>query len=478
MEKLLNELSQEGQQGYSLPELDIPVKKLSEIIPEKYFRTDTVNLPQISEPEIRRHYTRLSHLNYSLTTNFYPLGSCTMKYNPVINEQISSFSGFANLHPYQPEKTVQGILEILFELNEQMCKITGMDKFTLQPAAGAHGEFTGLLIANAYFKSKNEKRTKIIVPDSAHGTNPASASLAGFEIIPFRSEPDGSIDPEKLKNVLTSEVAVIMLTVPNTLGVFEKNIIEIAELAHKNGTLLYYDGANLNALMGIARPGDFGFDIIHVNLHKTFSTPHGGGGPGSGPIGVKNKLAEFLPVPTIEKNGSDYTFNFGLHRSIGRVKSYYGNIPVLIKAYSYICALGKEGLKKASEQAVINANYLLHILKGKLNAPAGDKCMHEFVLSGKSCNEYGVKTVDIAKRLLDYGYYAPTVYFPLIVEEAIMVEPTETETKETLDIFAKIFIQIVEEAKIDPNKLKNAPHKTPVSRLNEVEAARKPRFHW
>ncbi|MFH1367839.1 MAG: aminomethyl-transferring glycine dehydrogenase subunit GcvPB [Elusimicrobiota bacterium] len=475
MEQLLIEISHEGQSGYSVPEIDVPAQPE---LPAGLLRQKPAVLPEVSEPELRRHFTRLSHMNYSLTTNFYPLGSCTMKYNPVINEKISQLPGFANLHPYQPEETLQGMLEALYGLGKSLCEITGMDRFTLQPAAGAHGEFTGLLIARAYFKAKGEKRTKIIVPDSAHGTNPASAALAGFEIVPLKSEPDGHLEPAKLKEILTPEIAAIMLTVPNTLGVFEKHILEIADIMHKNGSLLYYDGANLNALMGNARPGDLGFDIMHVNPHKTFSTPHGGGGPGAGPVGVKKDLEKFLPYPLIDKSGSRFYFDYKRPDSIGRVRSFYGNVPVLIKAYSYILALGGEGLKNASEQAVINANYMLSILKKNLPAPAGERCMHEFVLSGKPLNQYGLHTLDLAKRLLDYGYYAPTIYFPLIVEEAIMVEPTETETKATLDEFIRTLADILEEAKTSPQTLKDAPQNTPVSRLNEVEAARKSILHW
>jgi glycine dehydrogenase subunit 2 len=474
MEKTLIEISYEGQTGYSVPENDVPEFNL----PKNLSRNTKPRLPEVSEPELRRHFTKLSQLNYSLTTNFYPLGSCTMKYNPPVNEKLAGLPGLKNLHPYQPESTVQGMLEILYDLETSLCKISGMDSFTLQPSAGAQGEFTGLLLIRSYFKAKGEKRKKIIVPDSAHGTNPASAAIAGFEILPLESEKDGHLNPEKLKAILTKDVAAIMLTVPNTLGVFEKDILTITDMMHKNGSLLYYDGANLNALMGHARPGDLGFDIMHINLHKTFSTPHGGGGPGAGPVGVKKYLEKFLPKPVIKKDKEKYYFDYNRPDSIGKVRSFYGNIPVLIKAYCYIKALGKEGLKNASEQAVLNANYLLSLLKDKLPAPAGDRCMHEFIISGKPLNNNGVKTLDVAKRLLDYGYYAPTIYFPLIVEEAIMIEPTETETKATLDEFYQVFLKILDEAKNNPELLKNAPQNTPVSRLNEVEAARKPILHW
>ena len=474
MEPLLIEISKKGRTAFSLPENDVPVHNLG----SEYLRTSDAELCDVSEVDLRRHFTRLSHLNYSLTTNFYPLGSCTMKYNPPVNEKIAGLSGFNGIHPYQNEKTIQGILEVLYNTEKSLCEITGMDSFTLQPSAGAHGEFTALLIINAYFKSKGEKRTKIIVPDSAHGTNPASAALAGFEVVSVKSGSDGSLDPKAIKEALKRDVAALMLTVPNTLGVFEKDILEISKIAHDNGTLLYYDGANLNALMGYGRPGDFGFDLMHINLHKTFSTPHGGGGPGSGPVGVKSFLKSFLPVPAVVKNKDVYTFDYSLSNTIGKVRSFYGNIPVILKAYSYIVALGAKRLKRASEQAVINANYLLSKLQDKLPAPAGKRCLHEFVLSGKPLKEKGVRTLDVAKRLLDFGFYAPTVYFPLIIEEALMIEPTETETKETLDIFIDALAKIIEEVENSPEKVKNAPYNTPVRRLNEVEAARRPVLNW
>jgi glycine dehydrogenase subunit 2 len=475
MEKILNELSNPGQRGYSVPEIETPAVSA---IPENYLRKNPPELPEVAESELRRHFTRLSHLNYSLTTNFYPLGSCTMKYNPPVNEKIAGMSGLCCLHPYQEEKTAQGALELLDGLERSLAEVAGMDAFTLQPAAGAHGELTGLLIIRAYFDSKKEKRTKIIVPDSAHGTNPASAALAGFEILPLASDPDGSINLATLKTLLTGDVAAIMLTVPNTLGVFEKQILEVAELAHKNKTLLYYDGANLNALMGLARPGDLGFDLVHINLHKTFSTPHGGGGPGAGPVGVKKFLEPFLPSPRLRGEKNDFKFDYNLPQSIGKVRSFYGNFPVLVKAYAYIRALGGEGLRQVSLQAVLNANYMLSLLQDKISAPAGKFCMHEFVLSAKPFVKYNVRAIDIAKRLLDYGFYAPTVYFPLIVEEAIMIEPTETETKETLDEFVRTLLKILGEAETNPELLKNAPMNTPLKRLNEVEAARKPVLHW
>ncbi|MCA6079821.1 MAG: aminomethyl-transferring glycine dehydrogenase subunit GcvPB [Endomicrobium sp.] len=475
MEKLLNELSSECKPAYSVnSDVEIDVQ-----IPENLKRNSDLGLPSIAESDLLRHFTNLSRKNYALSTVFYPLGSCTMKYNPLINERIAKDEAFNFIHPRQPAESMQGVLEVMCECERDLCEISGMDYFSLQPAAGAHGEFTGLLIIAEYFKSIKQERTKIIVPDSAHGTNPASAAFAGFKIVPLKSEPDGSIVPEKLKEILTSDVAAVMLTVPNTLGTFEKNIPEISRIVHENGSLLYYDGANLNAVMGIVRPGDMGFDVMHINLHKTFSTPHGGGGPGSGPVGVKAFLEPFLPVPRIENKKSKFVLNYKKPKSIGKLKAFFGNFPVILKAYIYIKSLGAEGLKSVSEQAVLNANYMLARFKDKINVPAGSRCMHEFVLSPKSLFKNGVRTLDIAKRLLDYGYYAPTVYFPLIVEEAIMVEPTETESKETLDAFVNNLIKIIlEEAAQEPQKLKDAPVNTSVRRLNEVEAARKPILKW
>jgi glycine dehydrogenase subunit 2 len=475
MEKLLNELSSECHPAYGV-ECDVAINAQ---VPQNLKRSTPLGLPNIAENDLLRHFTNLSRKNYALSTVFYPLGSCTMKYNPLINERIARNDAFNNVHPYQPIETMQGVLEVMYELEKDLCEVAGMDNFSLQQAAGAHGEFAGLLVISKYFKSIKQKRRKIIVPDSAHGTNPASAAFAGFEIVPLKSELDGSISLDKLKEVLTPEVAAMMLTVPNTLGVFEKSITEISKLVHDNGSLLYYDGANLNAVMGIVRPGDMGFDVMHINLHKTFSTPHGGGGPGSGPIGVKSFLEPFLPVPRVEKKKDKYVLNYKKSKSIGKVKAFFGNFPVILKAYAYVKALGGKGLKNVSEQAVLNANYMLAKFKDKVNVPAGNRCMHEFVLSPKTLFKNDVRTIDIAKRLLDYGYYAPTIYFPLIVDEAIMIEPTETESKETLDKFVNVVNKIIlEESYQEPQKLKDAPINTPVRRLNEVEAARKPILKW
>lgn len=476
MEKLLNELPSSDIPAYNIKsDVGIDVK-----IPESLRRNLALGLPSIAESDLLRHFTNLSRENYALSTGFYPLGSCTMKYNPLINERISKNEAFTLIHPYQPIESVQGTLEIMYEFGRDLCELTGMDYFSLQQAAGAHGEFAGLLMIAEYFKSVNQVRTKIIVPDSAHGTNPSSAFFAGFDIVHLESEVDGSISPRKLKEILTKEVAAIMLTVPNTLGVFEKSILEISKIVHENGSLLYYDGANLNALMGIVRPGDMGFDIMHINLHKTFAAPHGGGGPGSGPVGVKAFLEPFLPIPRIEKNKySEFVLNYKKSESIGRLKAFFGNFLIILRSYIYIKALGAEGLKNVSERAVLNANYMLARFKNRINVPAGDRCMHEFVLSLKLLLKNNIRTLDVSKRLLDYGFYAPTIYFPLIVEEAMMIEPTETESKEMLDDFIDVLIKIIfEEAVLEPQKLNEAPINMNIKRLNEVEAARKPILRW
>lgn len=479
MEKLIFETGSEGRRGYSLPKLDVPDAEMKSFLPADSLRKKEAELPEVSEFDCVRHFTRLSQLNYSVDTNFYPLGSCTMKYNPRINEKIAGLSQFTGLHPYQPETSAQGMLELLYETEQALCNICGMDAFTLQPAAGAHGELTGMLIVRAYHTSKGNPRKKVVIPDSAHGTNPASAALCGYEVITVRSDKAGRVDLDALKSIMSDEVAVLMLTNPNTLGLFEKSVKEIAGIVHKAGALLYLDGANLNALVGIARPGDMGFDLCHVNLHKTFSTPHGGGGPGSGPVGVKAPLADLLPIPRIKQKRNKLYFDYDAKKSIGRVRAFYGNTGVLIRAYCYIKMLGADGLKDAAIEAVLNANYLkARLSKEYLLAVDDEACMHEFVLTGKDKKGLGVKTLDIAKRLLDYGFYAPTVYFPLIVEEAIMIEPTETESKETLDAFVDIMIKISAEAKTDPALLTEAPHITPVRRLDEVLAARELNLRW
>ncbi|MBA7618589.1 putative glycine dehydrogenase (decarboxylating) subunit 2 [subsurface metagenome] len=454
---------------------DIPdeISSIEINIPENLKRIKSARLPQISEPLLIRHYNNLSKKNFGVDNGFYPLGSCTMKYNPKINEVISRLENFANIHPYQDEEDIQGALQLMYELDVLLCEITGMDKFTLQPSAGAHGELTGLFIINAYHREKGNKRKNIIIPDSAHGTNPASVTMAGYNTVTVDSDEKGKVDIKKLSKLLDENTAGLMLTNPNTLGFFDENILKISERVHDAGGLVYYDGANLNAIMGIAKPRDMGFDIVHLNLHKTFSTPHGGGGPGSGPIGVKKELSKFLPVPTVEVNGEGrYYLDYDKKDSIGKVKAFYGNFNVLIKAYSYILSLGAQGLKRVSQLAVLNANYLKKHLNKYYYLPYPEICMHEFVISAIWQKEKGIRALDIAKRLMDFGFHPPTIYFPLIVKEALMIEPTETENKETLDMFIKAMKQIAEEADENPEILKSAPHKTPVKRLDEVKAAK------
>lgn len=477
--KLIFEVSREGRIAYTLPACDVPEINLGEAFPKAMLQEKELELPEVSEVDVIRHFTLLSNKNFGLDTGFYPLGSCTMKYNPKINEDMASLPKLTGIHPYQPEETAQGALELMYELSNMLAEITGMEQVSLQPAAGAHGELSGLMTIKAYHQSRGDyKRNKIIVPDSAHGTNPASAAVAGFEVVQIKSDENGAVDLESLKAALNDEIAGLMLTNPSTLGLFEKNIKEIASLVHEAGGLLYYDGANMNAIMGITRPGDMGFDVVHLNLHKTFSTPHGGGGPGSGPIGVSKKLVEFLPVPVIEKQADKYVLNYDKPMSIGKVKSFYGNFGVMVKAYSYIKTMGAEGLKKASEMAVLNANYIKESLKDFFYLPIDSVCKHEFVLGGLGSDNHEVSTLDIAKRLLDYGYHPPTIYFPLIVDSAIMIEPTETESKETMDSFIDAMIEIAKEAKTNPELLKAAPHNTPVRRLDEVKAARTPVLKW
>ncbi len=472
-DKLIFEVSKSGRQGSRLPELDVPAVNLHEAIGSEFLRAEAARLPEITEGDAVRHYTLLSNKNYGVDTGFYPLGSCTMKYNPKLNEEAARMNGFAAIHPNQPEGSVQGALALMHGLQEQLCGITGMDSFTLQPTAGAHGEMTGLMLIKAYHEKRGDtQRNRIIVPDAAHGTNPATATVVGFEVVEIKSAADGSVDLEALKAVLDDRTAGLMLTNPSTLGLFEKNICEVARLVHDAGGLLYYDGANLNAIMGITRPGDMGFDVMHVNLHKTFSTPHGGGGPGSGPVGVKARLAEFLPVPLVVRKGDGFALDYDRPATIGRIRSFYGNFLILVRAYAYILTMGSDGLEEASRMAVLSANYLLEKLKGHYNVPYPGICMHEFVLAGVGAKD--VPTLDVAKRLLDLGYHPPTIYFPLIVENAIMIEPTETESLETLDIFVEKMIQIAQEAASDPAMLHDSPMHTPVRRIDEVLAARTP----
>ncbi|CAM3735441.1 aminomethyl-transferring glycine dehydrogenase subunit GcvPB [Cytobacillus oceanisediminis] len=472
---LIFELSTEGRIGYSLPEMDVPETDLSELLPEGYLREEEPELPEVSELDIMRHYTALSKRNHGVDSGFYPLGSCTMKYNPKINENVARFNGFAHLHPLQDESSVQGALELMYDLQEHLIEITGMDEVTLQPAAGAHGEWTGLMMIRAYHEANGDtKRTKVIVPDSAHGTNPASATVAGFETVTVKSNENGLVDLEDLRRVVGEDTAALMLTNPNTLGLFEENILEMAEIVHGAGGKLYYDGANLNAVLSKARPGDMGFDVVHLNLHKTFTGPHGGGGPGSGPVGVKADLIPYLPKPVLVKKGGQYEFDYDRPQSIGRVKPYYGNFGINVRAYTYIRTMGPDGLKAVTEYAVLNANYMMRRLAPFFDLPFDRHCKHEFVLSGKRQKKLGVRTLDIAKRLLDFGYHPPTIYFPLNVEECIMIEPTETESKETLDSFVDAMIQIAKEAEENPEIVQEAPHTTVIGRLDETMAARKP----
>lgn len=474
-QSLIFELSKPGRVGYSIPELDVPEINVESIIPSDYLRSEEADLPEVSELQIVRHYTALSNRNHGVDSGFYPLGSCTMKYNPKINEDVARFPGFANIHPLQDEETVQGAMEMMYRLQTSLAEITGMDEVTLQPAAGAHGEWTGLMMIRAYHEANGDfNRTKVIVPDSAHGTNPASATVAGFESITVKSDERGLVDLEDLKRVVDQDVAALMLTNPNTLGLFEEHILEMAKIVHEAGGKLYYDGANANAILGFARPGDMGFDVVHLNLHKTFTGPHGGGGPGSGPVGVKEDLIPFLPKPVLVKEEDLYKFEYDRPQSIGRVKPFYGNFGINVRAFTYIMTMGPDGLHQVSENAVLNANYMMRRLEPHFDLPFTQHCKHEFVLSGRRQKKLGVRTLDIAKRLLDFGYHPPTIYFPLSVEEAIMIEPTETESKETLDEFIEKMIQISKEAEETPELVQEAPHTTVVKRLDEATAARKP----
>ncbi len=469
--KLLFELSRDNRKMDLIPPCEVETVQYDESL----LRQDKLNLPQVSEVDLSRHYTELARQAHGVNDGFYPLGSCTMKYNPRIDEEAASQPGFTQIHPLQPLSTVQGALEVMYQCKQLLMEITGMDDMTFQPAAGAHGEYTGLLLIRKYHQARgDEKRVNIIVPDSAHGTNPASASMAGFKVINVPSNEKGGVDIEALKNAVGEDTAGLMLTNPNTLGLFDPNILEITRIVHEAGGLCYYDGANMNAIMGTVRPGDMGFDCIHLNLHKTFGTPHGGGGPGSGPVGCKEFLKEYLPLGVVDKNMSGYGF-IQPSDTMGMVRSFYGNFLVVVKALTYIKSLGREGIKEASSNAVLNANYLMNRLKDYYDVAYDEICMHEFVLSLDGLkHETGVSAMDIAKGSLDYGIHPPTMYFPLIVHEALMLEPTETESRETLDEAAEIFIKLRELAKEDPQYLHDAPHNCLISRPDEVEAARKP----
>ncbi|RXT13653.1 aminomethyl-transferring glycine dehydrogenase subunit GcvPB [Ammoniphilus sp. CFH 90114] len=471
---LIFEISKAGRHAYSLPACDVPEVDITSVLPGQFIRQEPAELPEVSELELVRHYTELSNRNHGIDNGFYPLGSCTMKYNPKINEDVARYAGFAKIHPYQAEETIQGALKVMYDLQTELAEITGMDEVTLQPAAGAQGEWTALMMIRAYHESRGENRTKVIVPDTAHGTNPASASVAGLDTVTISSDENGLVNVEELRKAVGPDTAALMLTNPNTLGLFEEHILEIAEIVHEAGGLLYYDGANANAILGIARPGDMGFDVVHLNLHKTFTGPHGGGGPGSGPIGCKKELSPFIPRPQVVKDGEQYRLNYDIPESIGRVKGYYGNFGINLRAFVYIRSNGPEGLLRVSQEAVLNANYMMRKLAPYYDLPYDRVCKHEFVLSGRRQKKLGVRTLDIAKRLLDFGYHPPTIYFPLIVEECMMFEPTETESKETIDQFIDVMIQIAKEAEENPSVVQEAPHHTVVTRLDEVTAARKP----
>jgi glycine dehydrogenase subunit 2 len=471
MPKDIFELSRSGRTGYRFAHEPIEDPAA---VPADYLRDDPPGLPEISEPGVVRHFIELSILNHHVDKNLYPLGSCTMKYNPKINEDVASMPAFAGLHPSQADSDVQGALEVIYTLEQKLRAITGMDDFSLQTAAGAHGELLGMLIARKYFADRGERRSKVLVADSAHGTNPASAHMVGFRNMAIPSGENGEVEMDVFERSLDEDTAVLMLTVPNTLGIFESRIAEIIEMAHARGVLCYMDGANMNALLGRTRPGDMGFDIIHLNLHKTFSTPHGGGGPGSGPVGVRENLARYLPGPRVQKDGETFRFAREGTGDVGAIHSFYGNFGIYLRALSYIVRHGAAGLKRISGAANLNANYLAEALSDLYPIPYGKRCMHEFVASGDPYKKHGVRTLDIAKRLLDFGYHAPTVYFPLIVHEALMIEPTETESKDTLDEFIAVMKRIAKEARENPELLTSAPRNTPVRRLDEVTANRKP----
>jgi len=476
--KLLIERSAEGKQSLVLPACDVPEQPIKNLIPENYLRSEKNALPEISEPEVVRHFVNLSGLNHHVDKDFYPLGSCTMKYNPKINEAVAASPCLSEIHPFQEESTVQSALKIYHDVEQFLCAITGMKRFTLQPAAGSHGELCGVMLMRAYHKAKGNHKTTILIPDSAHGTNPASVHLGGYKAVTVRSTDEGLTDIEDLKAKLNDEVAGFMLTNPNTLGIFEKNVLQIADLIHSVDGLMYMDGANMNALLGVVKTADMHFDITHINLHKTFSTPHGGGGPGAGPIGVVDKLLPYLPVPVIDKVGDIYTLNWDVPESIGKMMGFWGNYNVIVKTWVYIRMLGEDGLKDVSKHAIINANYIRASLEDLYELPYQSPTMHECVFSGDRQKEQGVKTLDIAKRMLDYGVHAPTIYFPLIVHEALMIEPTETESKESLDHFIDIMRTIAEEAMNDPELVTSAPQKTPVKRVDEVKANRELNVRW
>ena len=477
-EPALFDLGSPGRKAYSLPNSTLPDVNPEDLLPPDEVRGPVDDLPELTELDVVRHFTRLSQWNFSIDGNFYPLGSCTMKYNPRLNEDMARLPGLSQHHPYVPESLSQGSLQLMFELQDYLKEISGMDAVSLQPAAGAHGEMTGMLVIKAWLESRGEKRHKVLMPDSAHGTNPASSALCGYDVVQIPSDAEGQIDMAKLKALMDEDTAAIMLTNPNTLGMFEQNILEITEIVHSKGGLVYCDGANLNALTGVCKVGDTGVDVLHFNLHKTFSTPHGGGGPGAGPVGVKDFLQPFLPVPHIEQKEGQYICNFDKPDSIGKVRTFYGNFGVLVRAYTYIRTLGPDGVREACESAVLNANYIKAQLKNEYHLPYPGPSLHECVFNDKEQLKHGVKTLDIAKMLIDHGFHPPTVYFPLIVKGALMIEPTESESKETLDQFIEAMQSIAKEAEQNPKVFHDAPYLPKVSRPDEARAARKPVLRW
>ncbi|HWH79479.1 MAG TPA: aminomethyl-transferring glycine dehydrogenase subunit GcvPB [Candidatus Binatus sp.] len=473
--KLLFESSSPGRSAIRWP---AEAGQIADLIPADLVRDEIAGFPELGELEVLRHFTRLSQRNFAIESQFYPLGSCTMKYNPKINEVVARFPGFAQVHPLVPAALLQGALALLHDLGNMLGEISGMDQVSLQPSAGAQGELTGLMLIRAYLTDQGNPRKKIIVPDTAHGTNPASSTLCGYDVVQISSNENGVIDARAVAQVMDEDVAAIMITNPNTLGLFEANIEAVAEVVHKRGGLVYLDGANLNALLGVAKPGHMGVDVLHMNLHKTFSTPHGGGGPGAGPVAIRSWLSDYLPVPRIAKNGDIYELVEDSPKSVGRVRSFFGNFGVLVRAYTYILALGGDGLEDASRMALLNANYIRKKLEKHYQLAYDQPCMHECIFTDRMQHRNGVSTLDIAKRLLDFGYHPPTIYFPLVVSGALMIEPTETETPETLDGFISAMLAIAEEAREQPELVKNAPYSTPVRRLDEARAARKPVLRW
>jgi glycine cleavage system P protein (glycine dehydrogenase) subunit 2 len=479
-DKLIFELSAPGRMAYSLPECDVPVSDPAALLPPEFLRATPAHLPEVSEVDVIRHYSRLSQMNYGVDTHFYPLGSCTMKYNPRINEDMAWLVGFARLHPLVPDEAAPGALQLMWELARDLAEIAGMDHVSLQPAAGAQGELAGVLMIRAYHLARGERRHKVLIPDSAHGTNPASTALAGYEVVELKSDEGGEVDLADLERHLDEDVAAFMITQPNTLGMFESRIHQITDMCHERGVQVYMDGANLNAILGITRPGDLGFDVCHFNLHKTFTTPHGGGGPGAGPVGIKAHLAPFLPTPVVvrDEESGEVRLDWSRPQSIGKLQAFWGNFGMFVRAYTYIRTMGPDGLRAVSDNAILNANYVLKRLEPHYDRSAPGYCMHECVVSARRQKRQGVTAMDIAKRLLDLGFYAPSTYFPLIVEEALMIEPTETESKETLDDFCDAMIQIAREAQADSRPIHDAPVTTPVRRLDQTLAARQPRLRW